>query len=277
MNTIGDSVESTLIKALAQSSQGASALLADIHRTRPRFTKQALYVILRRLIKDEVVVKHGAQFSLSSVWIGKMAQFFAEVQGRYGIQRERVDFLNLEDGNKISYAFKNPLEADRFWGHAFDVLGARLAQLEPLYIYNPHEWFFFARAESEQALFTALQKRGQQVWLLCGGATELDREVKRYFDGTVLQYHMLTEVLFGARNYYLNIFGDYIIEAHIDPHVAAEVDTFYEATTSLTPEVPARLTALLAKGKTKLTISRNARKAAKLKKLFAPYFYVVKK
>lgn len=268
-------VEEILIAHLAKTGATGDELLDTARRLKKTFTKQGLYHVLRQLAEREIVVKHGKQFSLSQLWITRMNDFFALAGKQYGMdERTGNDFLSLSDGDKISYSFKSPVEADRFWAHAFTVLGELLAKREPLYIYNPHEWFFFARKESEEFLFRELQTNGQKVWLICGGTTALDKHVKRYFDGSVLQYHMVQEYeLFEARNYYLNIFGDYIIEARIDESVAEKVDQFYEAHTSVTEETTRVLTALLTQGKTSLTISRNKKKAEKLKKIFVPYFY----
>lgn len=273
--TTPKTVEEALIAHLAKTGATGDELLGIARTIKKTFTKQALYHALRQLTEREIIVKHGKQFSLSQLWITRMNDFFAIAGKQYGVdERAGNDFFSLSDGDKINYSFKSPVEADRFWAHAFTILGEMLAKKEPLYIYNPHEWFFFARKESEEFLFKELQTRGQKVWLICGGKSALDAHVKNFFDGSTLQYHMVHETdLFEARNYYLNIFGDYIIEARIDEAVAQKVDAFYAAHTTVTAETSAILTALLTQGKTHLTIARNKKKAEKLKKLFTPYFY----
>jgi hypothetical protein len=265
--------EEIVLKSLGSKALSGEALLLDCKRLKPSFTKQALYQLLRKLLDKEIVVKHGKLFSLSQIWILKMNDFFSLAQKHYGIgEQGGNDFLSLSDGDKISYSFKSPVEADKFWGHAFNILSGILKD-EPLYIYNPHEWFFFARKESEEFLFQELQKRNQKVWLICGGKTELDKYTAKHFDGSILQYYMSEDALFEARNYYLNIFGDYIIEARIDEGVAKQVDNFYNSNKTVTKTTTQMLTKLLTQGKTSLTISRNKKKAEKLKKVFAPYFY----
>lgn len=271
------STEEIIINALASTSENGEILLTTVRQTKPRFTKQALYVVLRKLLQQEVVVKHGKQFSLARPWLSKMTQFFSIAQERYGVRTEGVDFLNLTDGDKISYVFKSPHEADRFWGHAFDVLAAVMPQSEPVYIYNPHEWFILARAESELHLFSTLKDKKRQIWLTVGNRDPLDIFAKQYFDGTYLQYHLLEKPLFEKDTYYLNIFGDYVIEASIDPETASAVDKLYKSSTEWDDTTKHHLQTLVAKGKTKLTISRNERKAQKLKKLLGQYFFVAKR
>jgi hypothetical protein len=267
--------EEVLLRALGDRALNGEALLLEAQKIKPRFTKQALYQLLRKLMDREIVVKHGKQFSLSQLWILKMNDFFSLAQKQYGVgEQGGNDFLALADGDKISYSFKSPVEADKFWGHAFNILAGTLRD-EPLYIYNPHEWFFIARKESEEFLFTGLQKQHQQIWLLCGGNSPLDVHTAKYFDGKILQYYMLTEGLFEARNYYLNIFGDYTIEARIDEKTAERVDRLYEEATQWDNSVEGKLRGLVSEGKTVITISRNKKKADKLKKLFVPYFYTI--
>lgn len=265
-------IEEVIIGTLAGNAATGAQLLQAARGIKKTLTKQALYVVLRRLIVEEVVVKHGTQFSLSNVWLGKMNEFFARAQERYGARREGVDFFSLGDGDKISYAFKSPHEADKFWGHAFDVLADTTR--EPIYIYNPHEWFMLARQESELHLFNKLKSQERQLWLTVGSNDPLDTYTKQFFDGTYLQYHMVEKPVFEKRNYYLNIFGSYIIEAYLDEGTAAKVDMLYKSTQVWSKDIERELQSLVAKGKTKLTISRNERKAQKLKKLLGQYFFV---
>lgn len=277
MNVISpDSSEELVINKLAIASENGEVLLEKVRLSKPHFTKQALYVVLRRLLKQEVLVKHGKQFSLARPWVGKMYNFFLLAQNRYGDRQEGVDFLSLEDGDKISYSFKSPEETDRFWGHAFDVLAETMSPQEPIYIYNPHEWFILVRQESELHLFNKLKDAKRQLWLAVGHRDPLDIYVKQFFDGTYLQYHMLETPLFEKEYYYLNIFGTYIIEAYIDIETASNVQQLYSSTSEWNDHIRKELQKLVGQGKTKLTISKNERKAKKLKKMMGEYFFLVK-
>lgn len=265
--------EEVIIAELSRSNRTAEALLKIVQLHKAGFTKQALYLVLRKLIEKEIVIKHGKLFSLSQPWFRKMSLFFSIAEKQYGNTGESNEILRLSDGDKILYSFKNAEEADKFWAHAFHVFGTFLAGKEPIYMYNPHEWFFYARKESEEFMFTEAKKRNQKIWLIAAGVSVLDKYIGKYFDGSTLQYYMTEEVLFEARNYYLNIFGDYIIEARIDEKVAEKVDEFYREHTKVTDETTKLLTALLTQGKTTITITRSKKKADKLKKIFKPFFY----
>jgi hypothetical protein len=138
-------------------------LLKQIQAERAGTTKQALYQILRKLKVDEVVIMRSKQVSLSHIWINKMADYFISAQRAYTAhETPSEDFLGLADGEKISYTFKSPAHTDMFWGHAFGIL-AEVTGGEPLYIYNPHEWFILAREESEKNLFNELKEKKKQI------------------------------------------------------------------------------------------------------------------
>jgi len=268
-----ETIAETIINTLSTKSLNGKALLTAARTLKPGFTKQALYSELRKLVAQEVVIKHGTQYSLSKVWLDGMADFFQKAQERYGISRNNVDFLSLQDGDSISYTFKNPEESDRFLAHTFSVLSDAMHHDEPIYLYNPHEWYLLARTESEVPLFEDMKQQKRYLWLLAGRADPLDVYVKQYFDGEYLQYHMLRESIFEKNTYYVNIFSNFIMETHIDKATADKMDLFYKNTAVWDKNAERELKLIVSEGKTKVTISNNARKAAKLKKLMGEYFY----
>lgn len=272
------SIEEQIVSLLQKNSLTGARLLEEIKKDRPKTTKQAVYVALRVLRSGEIVVKHRKLFSLSSVWIIKMTEFFH--MARYFYTKTRTadeGFLSLEDGDRISYTFKNPNIADIFWGHAFDILSEVTLLTEPVYVYNPHEWFLHARHDSEKAIFDRITKTGKQVLVIGGGNTSLDKSLTKEFDGKISQYYPTDEVIFEKRNYYLNIFDDFIIEAWIDENVAKKIDIFYQTTSTWNEDSKSVLKKIIeTEGKNKLTISRNKRRADKLKKVFKKYFHIHK-
>ena len=272
------SIEEQIVSLLQKNSLTGARLLEEIKKDRPKTTKQAVYAALRVLRSGEIVVKHRKLFSLSSVWIIKMTEFF-QLAKHFYTKTATADegFLSLEDGDRVSYVFKNPNVADIFWGHAFDILSEITPLAEPVYLYNPHEWFLHARHDSEKAIFDRITKTGKQVLVIGGGNTLLDKSLMKEFDGKISQYYPTDEILFEKRNYYLNIFDDFIIEAWIDETVAKKIDTFYQTTTIWNKEAEDILKKIIeTEGKNKLTISRSKKRADTLKKIFKKYFYIQK-
>lgn len=270
------SIEEYIVSLLQKRAFSGAELLGEIQKSRPGTTKQALYAALRKLRGMEIVVMHKKVISLSSIWVIKMTEFF-QLAKHFYTKSVVTDqgFLNLDDGDRISYTFKNPSVADVFWGHAFDVLSEITPLTEPIYIYNPHEWFFLARRDSEKVLFDKITGTGKQILVIAGGATTLDKSISKDFDGKTSQYYPTNENLFEKRNYYLNIFDDFLIEAWIDETVAKKLDSFYETTKVWNSSAEASIKKIMtSEGKNKLTISRNKKRAEKFKIMFKKYFYI---
>lgn len=253
---------------------GTTDLLLKIKEIRPTTTKQALYQTLRKLKKEEVVVLRSKLVSLSHIWINKMSEYFSDAQSSYGSSTEpSEDFLKLEDGEKISYTFKSPEHTDMFWGHAFGILSNRVSK--SIFIYNPHEWFIVAREESEKHLFQDIVKNDKELNVLVGSRDDIDKEQGVWFAENNIQYFATQDKIFDKRNYYLNIFDDFIIEALLDEKTTQEIDKFYKEENTLNESSKQKLISIISnKGKNKLTISRNARRSAKLKNIFKKYFLI---
>ena len=76
-----------------------------------------------------------------------------------------------------------------------------------------------------------------------------------------------------VKNYYINVFGDFIIEAWLDPKTTIEINDFYLNKKVLSKEVKEELKNIVSKkGRNKLVISRNSRKASKTRSMFKKYF-----
>jgi len=269
------SISDFIIQHLQNGPLTAGMLLELIKRSRPTTTKQAVYLALRNLKREEKITMHGKLVSLSRVWLMKQSSFFAITTQNYALSETSGNgFLNLEEGDRVSYSFKNPAVADVFWAHAFDILADASSRQEPIYLWNPHEWFFLARHESERAVFDRILAAGKQIWITCGNRDPLDKFITKEFDGQQSQYYMTEYTQFRKQNYYLNIFGNYILEVWLDEQTAKKIDAFYKTHTEWTEEAKKIIQEISTEhGKTKLTITKNARRATKLKTLLKKPFY----
>lgn len=270
------SIENLICSQLQHGPMDTTLLIEHVRNKRPKTTKQGVYAALRNLRHEEIVVMHNMKASFNVRWLKRMDQFFAiaeqhYTEGDFG----RDNFLNLKDGEKMAYFFSNPAETDKFWGHALIILGeSSIPSSEPAYLYNPHEWFFIARHESERECLAIITKK-RRFLLTVGAKTALDRAIMNEFDGDRSQYHMLECPLFPKNNYYINIVGDFLIEVWIDPDIATHIEAIYNKTTGLDEGARKALTQIVgSKGKSKLTISRNKKRAEKLKRLLQKNFYI---
>jgi hypothetical protein len=243
-------------------------LVGKIQQDRPKTTKQAVYAALRVLKKNEQIVTYKGTAALNLTWLNAMADYFDLAKHNYSEGNfEQGNFIDLADKEKIKYHFQSAVKADIFWTHALFLLVEKAKSGEPVFIYNPHEWFLLARNENESQVFKTINQKNHAVLLTSGKATFLDRHVRKYFDNDLSQYNLKEKPLFEKNNYYLNIIGDFLIEVWLDEKIADKVEEIYQQTISWDDAVVEKLKNILAlEKKMKIVISRNKKKADKIKR-----------
>jgi hypothetical protein len=272
----GKTIEDIIIGLLQRGPINTLELIKLVREKRPKTTKQGIYLALRNLAKEEIAVLHNKQASLNIRWIKRMRHFFAITEQSY-IEDDsgKGNFISLKVGEKVEYSFADSATTDLFWWDALYILSELYTGDEPIYIYNPHEWFLIARKESEVEAIKEITKK-HRLLLTAGNRTPLDKSVSKYFDGNKGQYYMSEKSLFVKSNYYFNIVGDFIIEVWLDKQIAAKIDEVYSSKLREDDAKTELIKIINGKGRSKLRISRNAKKAEKLKLLTRKYFYIPK-
>lgn len=268
-------IEDLIFDILSEGQTSTLFLIKKIKEIRPATTKQAVYKALRLLRTDEIIIQNREEVSLSSIWIKKLADFTEKAELHYKRNDQpSINFLGLKQGEKISYSFKTFETTDMFWCHAFDVLADIIATSSPLFLYYPHEWFFLARIESEMYLFDNAVRNGKKIFCLAGNKDPLDDFVSKYFDSDRKHYFASAESMFKVKsNYYVNAFDDFLIEVWLDPKISEALDLFYKETKVLDEQSKDKILAIIKqKGRNKLVISRNKRKADAVRHVFSKFF-----
>lgn len=268
-----NNLKNLIIEILGQGQMSTINLIEKAKARRSGTTKQGIYKILKSLKEDETIILNKKEVALSSLWLKKLSDFAEMARKSYSQNREaRQSFLSLQEGEKISYSFKTFEDTDRFWIHAFDLLSDFTTQRLPVLIYNPHEWFLLARNESETDLFKRLVKSGRSLLSLTAEKDPLDVYVKKYFDNKFLQYYNLGSYPFRS-SYNVNVFDDFLIEVNLDQGITDKIDAVYKKYTEFSPVVREELIKIIrSRGKNKLIISRNHKKAETIRKLFKKFF-----
>lgn len=214
------------------------------------------------------------EVALSSVWLKKLGDFVEKSRLSYKTENNLdINFLGLKQGEKIAYSFKNFEMTDMFWCHAFDVLVGTMLT-ESLFLYCPHEWFLLARMESEVYLFDKAVQNGKNIFCLIGNKDPLDDYVSKYFDSDQKNYFASKEsVLRVKSNYYVNILGDFLIEVWLDQKISNDLDSFYKENKVLNEHSKEKVLEIIKqKGRNKLVITRNKRKADTVRRIFSKFF-----
>ncbi|MFA4872151.1 MAG: hypothetical protein WC610_03815 [Patescibacteria group bacterium] len=271
-------IEQLILKTLQKGTISTIKLIENISTIRPKTTKQGVYRVLRKLKDEEKIVIHGKSVSLNLHWIKNMNEFFSLAQFYYSPRVASPDgFLNVREKDKIVYFFKNLNLLDSFWSHAFHMFAEISNPKEPIFVYNPHEWFAYARQETEQTLIKTMNEKTRQVLITVAHSNPLDRELKKKFGSDLLQYNISDKKIFDKQDYYFNIFGDCLIEVFIDQKISEQIDKFFEKTKFFDDKASEELLEIVSRsGKNKLVISRNKKKVEKYKKTLSKNFYIMK-
>ncbi|MFH0969254.1 MAG: hypothetical protein V1804_01980 [Patescibacteria group bacterium] len=250
-------------------------LVKKLQEDRPGTTKQAVYASLRLLKQNEQIITFKGLASLNIAWLNQMINYFNFAKHNYVKGENQGSFIDLEDKEKIKYYFQNSIKADIFWTHAYYLLMEQMEEKEPIFLYNPHEWFLLARNENEKEVIKTTIERGHPFLMASGGNTFLDKYVRKYYSNELDQYYSLEKPLFKENNYYVNIFGDFLIEVWLDKNITEKVEKFYQATETWNNNIPTDLKNILdTKGRMKMVISRNHKKAERIKRSLKKYFSI---
>lgn len=264
------SVEDIIIEELAKNPyQIGPDLVLSIQESRPNTTKQAVYHALKFLIKDEVVAKVGEKYFISSIWLQKTHELLQE-----GASKSNDAIFDLKEKESISYRFPTLLVCDTYWAHLFKILTEWVPAEKPIFVWNPHEWFVVGRIKEEKEIFKVFSEKGKLAYYSIAGETLLDKKFKQQFSTDFLIVN-IGNTIFKKENYYLNVFGDFIIEVFIDIKLAKMIDSFYRETEKLEPESIAYFEELIAKKyPVRMKISKNKERANKLCKKLSKDFYI---
>jgi hypothetical protein len=278
MRIFDNSIEALVIDCLREGKMTGPEIVSFVASKRAGATKQAVYLALRVLMHNEVVVHFKQSYRISDLFLDKVIGYFDYLKSGEAQKTNSEPFLNLSDGDSISYSFKTPYVTDTFWAHAFAVLTSYTPNEVPIVIYNPHEWFIYAHTESEQKVLEAIIKQGKYAFFTIGTKTSADAQAKKYFTSPHTQY-FINDSIKGSlpSNYYLNIFDDYIIEVWLDDKITKNIDAWYEGVAEVTQNDIEKIESIVQqKGRTKMRISRNKKRAQRLSKQFIKNFYMPK-
>lgn len=236
-------------------------------KSKNSFTKQAVYLALRELTDSGVITINKGLITLYSRWLDDLADYVNVAKyNNKGISHQK-SFLDLQESERIEYFFNSAQEAEMFWSHVFGLFLDIVKRGSQVYTYVPHDWFILmSRAHSEEWQIKKAHTKGVQYLATTGHNTALDkvaRKIMQNLEG--LQTNNKERPLFKKKNYYLNIFGDILIEVYIDIPTANRIEHFFQTYTHVTKESVAELDNIINnRGKNRIVISRNKKRLKKL-------------
>jgi len=264
-------IEDYIIESLAKLPyQTGPELVNSINTIRKGTTKQAVYVVLQPLLITEVIAKVNSKYYISKLWIDKIS-LLLNIQN-YNLNNESI--FELKNNESISYKFPSLMTCDTYWAHLFNLLIKWIPHDQPIFVWNPHEWFVIGRSKEEEKMFNLFEENNKTAFYTISGDTQLDKLFKKTSSNNVLKINIGNNIPL-KQNYYVNIFSDYIIEVYLNKELTNNIENFYQKNTTLTKKNIKYFENLInEKYPVRMKISKNKDKASLLRKKLSKDFYI---
>lgn len=266
-------IEDYVIELLHQKEAFGPALLIEIKKIDPNISKETFYRILRRLLHDEVLNKQNKIYQLNRHWLQRVYRFSKRhIETNQGIDANNI--LSFQEGDKISYKFKNPNLMGIYWAHTGDMIIEKHDLKIPMLVYHPHEWLIHTRVSSETFFLNRFSEDKKLVFFAIGGNTEIDKQFKKSWQNKFLQIGLGTD--YGLKNTeYINVLGDFIFKISMSKKFADDIDKFFKTYNSVDGTNQAELEKICNRNDTsKLVLIRSKKEADKWRAKFKKHFYV---
>jgi hypothetical protein len=268
---IENRLENKIIERLSKGSMLSPELISVIARE-SAVTEQGVYKALSFLIENEIVTKSNKLVSLNTLWIERLKDFTNQVSDTYNTS-DFENFLMLEDGEKLTYNFKDTTKLDIHWMHIAMMMLKRFPE-HPFVIYNPHCWFMIERPHTESAFFEWVNKNNKIMFFLIGGDTVLDKIIKKQVESKNIKIELDSENRF-SKDKYVSIVGDYIIYTSYGSVFNQNIDKFFKSHKEINDSVFDNFKNFIKRDDgSKIIIERNKDKAIKLSKQITKNHYV---
>lgn len=265
-------IEDWIVELLHEKEAEGPTLLAELQKKDASITKETFYRVVRKLLSDEVVNKQSKIYQLNRHWLQKIYRFSKKhIETNQGIDADNI--LSFEEGDKISYRFKNPNLMGIYWAHTYDMIFDQHDPKVPILIYHPHEWLIHTRTESESFFLSRFKEDKKLAFFSIGGKTELDKQFKKEYENKFLQAGIGID--HGLKNTeYINVLGDFIFKVSVSKKFADTIEKFFKENNKITPENQKELERLCnSKDTAKMVFTRSKKEAAKWHIGFNKHFY----
>lgn len=261
------SLKETIIRLLAKKSSlsGSTLRLMLTKLIKRSFTKQAVYKELRKLESAGIVVRDMDGYSLKLSWVISVVELSEQLSQNYFCEKHLKKFLPAPQ-KKLNWTFSSLGKTDLFWTQ----LVSNIFKLNPesiCYLWAPHPWWYLVHPRIDQQLLISLQKINARFYHLFSEDNYLVKQYIHFGKATpIITTKISSNFLPDYQKCYLDINGDYITTIKPDKHFSDKIENYFAKIKNrceLEQNPPYALTH--SKGKIRLTIENNAKKATALK------------
>jgi hypothetical protein len=265
-----DELMDAIVRAVAKQP-GLSA--ADLHKAvgGPKVvTIQHLYRKVKQLVAQEVLIKREGVLTLNLLWLSYLGVFVSDAKQALS-QHPAIVSFPLKKGERLSFSVRTMNDVQTLWHHLLVQLH-RSAPQKHLYKYYSHAWWVWNQRTLDVEFYRKILTSGVRCLWLYGGNTFLDRAaVQQYPD--LLESRIVLDVPFPAEGYNLNVYGDYVFECTLPPHIARHLAFVFSSLASAAREDLVMLDDIMQmEADFTITVWHNPTLAAKLQRDMGKYF-----
>ena len=265
-------LERQIINLLALNG-ALSALEIHAHITdrHAHYSIQAIYYVLRKLKRIEVVVKVGINFSLSLTWALELLETAKQIESRLwnSLSGDQVVPSNHKS---LSWSFSSLINLDDFWVQLMLLLLAR-SKCDFVCNFCPHPWFYYAHQSKLDKFYGILGRQKIKILLIVGGRSYLD---KKFISATPRK---LYQCVHGSGERYgagiarhIMAIGDYTIKVQLGTNMGIAIDRCFSASTDTSMKQLQLLQQIINQPtRARLTVSHQPAKAKQLLHSFLRY------
>lgn len=263
-------IEERIIDFLGKGSIEKAVLLTELQREN-HVSIQGVYKALRALKEKEVITFHAKSVSLSLWWIDKELGRLNRMARMYQSSARTSSFLDLRPGEYVKLRFRTLRELELYWTQAFLLVEEELPLSFPTYSIAPHDWFYYARPETD-ALWLRRQKSRLQR-LVITHPLAVDRSILRVRTKQKMEVLFDKNPLKQDEEEYKNVIGKFIFETKLDTRVSADFVSWMREHPSVTKQDISEIDSFLdMRGTFTLKISNVPKKAQKIISKLERYF-----
>ena len=232
---------------------------------------QAIYLHLRALQHDGVVVRRSGAYSLGLWWAQEFLNLARIMEKRI---HEPITTKHLlpEPGKKLTWRFSNLIRLDDLWVQLITASFAR-SRTRTLCIWIPHPWYYFAQREKVLHFYSVLVKKRMRYFGIVGGETFLDKLYVEESPRALLKARFGKPSFVPSMSVHECVIGPYIITVRLGKRGYQAVASFFESATGLhSMDLRKLYNVLTSKLRCSVEIEHNERKAVKKRGMYLRYF-----
>lgn len=221
----------------------AATLLARLKHHGRQCSVQALYYVLRKLIKSGAVIRTRGRFSVSLAWTLQLMSFSEGMLER-SLTSSSGEALPAQ-GEYREWSFTSLLRLDDFWVQLM-LLTLSTTGAKAIINWCPHPWFYFAQASKLEQFYRVLRKQKRKFAVLLGGRTYLDRLFASSVSPELYTCHFAARIPTRRVGYHLMVIDEYVIEVTIDRRSSGRIVDLFNSVKTLSVSEYQRVQRVLA-------------------------------